>query len=314
MNRRQALLLAAPTVSAQRLAPVDELVSVFEAEEWAQRQLPPNLFATIAGSDRAGFDRITLRPRLMVNTTGIDLTVNLFGDTHFAPILVGPTARQGRFHPEAEKGMLEGATAAKTTVVFAAETTLPMDEIAKTAQSPYWVQVDPGRDPQTIPASAKALVITLQSGAFRWADLDQLRRAWKKPVLLKGIMNARDAQLAVQRGVDAIIISNYRSQPVPGLASPIEVLPSIAAEVGKRVPILIDGSFRRGSDILKALALGAQAALVGRPTLWGLSAYGGRGVRQVLEQLQTELARDMAMCGKVTLSQLGPDLVRIHRR
>jgi 4-hydroxymandelate oxidase len=96
------------------------------------------------------------------------------------------------------------------------------------------------------------------------------------------------------------------------MAAPIEVLPAIAEAVAGKAPILIDGSFRRGADILKALALGARAVMLGRPALWALAAYGSAGVQAVLELLQTELARDMAMCGKPNLKSLDPALVKIH--
>ena len=92
------------------------------------------------------------------------------------------------------------------------------------------------------------------------------------------------------------------------------MLPSIAYAVGGKVPILIDGSFRRGTDILKALALGARAVLLGRPTVWGLAAYGAEGVQAVLEMLQSELARNMALCGKPDVKSIDSSLVKIHRR
>ena len=302
MTRRQALLLTGPALTAQRLPPVEELVNTLEMEAMAERKLAPAVFAEIAGSDRSGFDRITLRPRLMVNTLGMDLSLDLFGQRLFAPILIGPTALQGRFHPGAEKSMAEGANAAKTAVVFSANPTIPFDH-------PVWLQLDPVQ--HAIPASAKVLILT---APVDWATFDRVRKTTKLPLLMKGIMSPKDAQLAQQRGAYGIIVSNYRTPSVPGLAQPIEVLPAIAAELSNKVPILIDGSFRRGSDILKALALGASAVLLGRPPLWGLAAYGAKGVQQVMEQLQSELARDMAMCGKVTLRQLAPDLVKIHRR
>ena len=96
------------------------------------------------------------------------------------------------------------------------------------------------------------------------------------------------------------------------MAAPIEVLPAIAEAVAGKAPILIDGSFRRGSDILKALALGARAVLLGRPPLWALAAYGSAGVQAILEMLQSELGRDMAMCGKANLKSLDASVVKIH--
>ena len=97
------------------------------------------------------------------------------------------------------------------------------------------------------------------------------------------------------------------------MAAPIEVLPSIAEAVGGKIPILIDGSFRRGGDVLKALALGARAVLLGRPPLWGLAAYGAEGVHYVLDLIQSELARAMVMCGKVNVEAVDRNLVKIHR-
>lgn len=304
MTRRGAILLTCGALNAQRIAPVDELANTFEMEEMARRKLSPDLFRQIAGSERDAIDRITLRPRMMVNTLEMDLSVELFGQRHFTPILAGPMALQGRFHPEAESATLEGAAQAKAAVILAAKTTQPVGKL----KPPYWLQVDPAKRPAT---DAGVFVVT---APFDWKAVDELRKATKTPLLVKGIMSAGDAKMAIQHGANGIVVSNYRAGGTQGLASPIEVLPAIATEVNRRVPILIDGSFRRGSDILKALALGANAVLIGRPILWGLAAYGARGVHQVIDQLQAEFARDMAMCGVLKCNQLTPGHVRIHRR
>ena len=304
MTRRRALFLASATAYAQRLAPVEELANTLEMEAMAQRKLAPALFSEIAGSDRSAFDRITLRPRLMVNTLGLDLTLDLFGQRHFAPIFAGPLALQGRFHPDAELATVKGAEAAKTLAVISANTTVPLEKLA-----PAWMQIDPAQS--AIPAYAKVLFV---SAPIDWTSFDRLRKATQLPIVVKGVMSPSDGKIALQHGANGIIVSNYRPHSTPGLAQPIEFLPAIAAEINGRIPILIDGSFRRGSDVLKALALGARAVLIGRPVLWGLAAYGAKGVQQVIEQLQTELARDMAMCGKVKLQELAPDVVKLHRR
>ena len=99
-----------------------------------------------------------------------------------------------------------------------------------------------------------------------------------------------------------------------GLIQPIEALPAIADAVGGKIPILIDGSFRRGSDILKGMALGAQAVLLGLPPLWGLAAYGAAGVQNMLQLLQSEMARQMAQNGRVNLAAIDRSMVRIHKR
>jgi 4-hydroxymandelate oxidase len=301
-----------------RIAPVQELVNVFELEAMAQRKLDSVAFAEIAGSERSAFDRITFRPRMMVETMKLDLSIELFGQTLFTPILVGPTSQQKRFHPQGELAMVRGAAAAKAVMVVAGRSSFPIEEIAAEAKTPLWYQVDPEPDSsevrrridKAVNAGCKAVCVTIGD----WSAIDRLRQNIKVPVLLKGIMSPEEADKAARMGVQGIVVSNYASPAISGIASPIEMLPSIAGAVGGKLPILIDGSFRRGSDILKALALGAQAVLLARPTLWGLAVYGADGVQKGIELLQTELARDMAGCGRVNLKSIDSTVVRIHRR
>ncbi|HKD04962.1 MAG TPA: alpha-hydroxy-acid oxidizing protein [Bryobacteraceae bacterium] len=300
-----------------RITPVGELVNTLEVEAMAQRQLNSLTYAEISGSDRRPFDRITFRPRMMVNTTKLNLTLDLFGVSMFAPIIAGPIADQKRFHPEGEAASARGAAQAKAVIVVSEKSSCPIEQIASEAKAGFWYQVFPEFDKEklraAIGAGCKALCITLSDQAADWKAIDAVRQGDKMPVLLKGIMNAEDATAAVKHGVQAIVASNYVGSNVTGLASPMEVLPGIVEAVGGKIPVLIDGSFRRGSDILMALALGAKAVLVARPVVWGLAAYGSDGARQVLELLQTELARDMAMCGKVDLKAIDRSTVRVHK-
>jgi 4-hydroxymandelate oxidase len=278
----------------------------------------------------------------MVNTLELDLSTELFGETMFAPILVGPTSHQKRYHPEGELAMARGAAAAKGVMVVAGRCSFPIDEIAAQANGAFWYQVHPEPDAaavvtraqQAIKAGCKAVCITvgtpyqpataeargvsqlpvLGNPAIDWNYIDRLRREISVPVLLKGILSVEEAQAAAEKGVAGIVISNHGGRFLTGLADPMSELPAIAAAVGAKVPILIDGGFRRGSDVFKALALGARAVLVARPPLWGLAAYGAEGVQSVLELLQTELASDMAMIGAVNLKAIVRDMVKIHRR
>ncbi len=303
-----------------RIAPVRELVNTFEFEAMAQRSLNAAAFAEIAGSDRDAFERITLRPRMMINTTHLDLTTELFGQSLFAPILVGPTSEQKRFHPEGELASVRGASAAKTAMVVSSRASYPIKEIAAQPAATLWYQVYPEPDvaaqrrgiDQAVDLGCKALCIT--AGGTDWSAIDRLRQGLRVPVVLKGIMSPEEARAAIGKGIDGIVVSNYNRQAVSGMVASIEVLPAIAEAVAGKAPILIDGSFRRGADILKALALGARAVMLGRPPLWALAAYGSAGVQTMLEMLQTELARDMAMCGKPNLKSLDPGLVKIHAR
>jgi 4-hydroxymandelate oxidase len=148
--------------------------------------------------------------------------------------------------------------------------------------------------------------------AANWDLIDQMRKGINVPVLIKGIMTPEEAEAAVKRGVQGIVVSNYGGLLTPGMASPMEMLPAIADAVAGKVPVLIDGSFRRGSDIFKALAYGATAVMIGRPLAWGLAAYGPEGAQQVLEMLQTEVARDMAHTGKPTLRDIDRTVVKLH--
>jgi isopentenyl diphosphate isomerase/L-lactate dehydrogenase-like FMN-dependent dehydrogenase len=286
----------------------------------AQRSLSAAAYAEIAGSDRNAFERITFRPRMMVNTSHLDLTTELFGQRLFAPILVGPTGGQKRYHPEGELACVRGAAAAKTAMVVSSGASFAMKEIA--AQQPattLWYQVHPEADAaavrrridEAVALGCKALCITV--GGADWSAIDRLRQGLRIPVVLKGIMSPEEARAAIGKGIDGIVVSSH-GRPESGMAAPIEVLPAIAEAAAGKAPVLIDGSFRRGADILKALALGARAVMLGRPVLWALAAYGSAGVQTMLEMLQTELARDMAMCGRPNLKSLDPSLVKIHAR
>jgi 4-hydroxymandelate oxidase len=328
LTRRRAFALQLAGEPAGRIAPVAELATTLEFEPMAQRKLDSAIFALAAGSNRQAFDRITFRPRMMVNATKLDLTTELFGQRMFAPVLVGPLSQQKRFHPEGELATARGATAAKATMVVADQSSCPVEQIAdqtvKDAKAVLWYQVWPEGDIEAVrtrvrtavAAGCKAVILTMGvpgATAWDWSAIDRFRQGLSVPLVLKGIMRPDEARAAVERGVQGIVVSSYVGASNNALAAPIAVLPAIADAVGGKMPILIDGSFRRGSDVLMALALGARAVLVGRPVLWGLAAYGADGVQHVIEMLQTETARDMAMCGRPTIESIDRTIVKIHR-
>jgi len=151
-------------------------------------------------------------------------------------------------------------------------------------------------------------------GATDWNAVGRIRDTVSVPTVLHGVMTPEDAERAIGLGVGALVVSNHGGIAGAGGVAPIEVFSSISDAVSARVPILIDGSFRRGTDILKGLALGARAVLVGRAPMWGLAAYGAIGVQTVLELLQTELARNMAASGRPKIEMIDPSLVRWDSR
>jgi isopentenyl diphosphate isomerase/L-lactate dehydrogenase-like FMN-dependent dehydrogenase len=143
-----------------------------------------------------------------------------------------------------------------------------------------------------------------------WDYIDWVRSATDMPIILKGVLAAEDAQLAVQRGASGIVVSNHGGRQLDGVIGTLDALPDVIEAVNGKIPVLMDGGIRRGSDILKALSLGARAVLVGRPPLWGLAAYGQPGVERVLWMLGAELKLAMALAGKPTLASLDRKLVR----
>ncbi|MEO7652079.1 MAG: alpha-hydroxy acid oxidase, partial [Bryobacteraceae bacterium] len=147
-----------------------------------------------------------------------------------------------------------------------------------------------------------------------WPFLRELRSYTKVPILVKGLLTPEDAKLAVEYGADGIVVSNHGGRYLDGAPSTIEVLPEIVDAVGGKTTVLIDGGFRRGTDVMKALAIGAKAVLIGRPPLWGLGAFGEAGVKRVLELLQTELALAMGLSGKPNLASLDRSAIRIDPR
>lgn len=145
-----------------------------------------------------------------------------------------------------------------------------------------------------------------------WKDLEWLVERTELPVIGKGILHPDDADRAIDAGAAAVYVSNHGARNLDTVVDPIDCVRPVSEAVGGRVPILFDGGVRRGTDVLKALALGADVALIGRPYVWGLAADGAAGVVRVLEILRDELAAAMAMCGVARLEDLSPSL--IHTR
>lgn len=342
ITRRQALARAVEQASAAgrvRLVPRDQLVSVLEYEGEARRALTSATAALLAdaigtageGLDRAVFDRVTLRPRMLVPTLDLDLTVTLFGEPLFAPLVVAPVADQKRFHPDGEMATLRGAGAARTPVIVSSHASLPLATLKADATSPLWYQVfasDPSakqRLQEAADAGCQAVCVTVgvkppaprattapSVDNINWGVVGSLIASSKVPVVVKGVTSVAEATAALQQGAAAIMVSNYGGAATHGGTTLVLQLPAIVAAVAGRVPVLVDGGFRRGTDIIKALASGAKAVAVGRPVMWGLAAYGADGVRGVLEMMQTELARYMAMCGKSRVDMLQSDILRVH--
>ncbi|GCE26569.1 alpha-hydroxy-acid oxidizing enzyme [Dictyobacter alpinus] len=337
-------------------------INVFEYEALAKQLMDPVYWDYYAGGsddevtlqvNRTDFNRIRLRPRMLVDVSHCDTRTTVLGQLIEMPIMVAPTALHGLGHTEGEYATAQGAGAAGTLMTASTESTRTLEEIAQAASGPLWFQlyifhslklaaelvrraeaagyqaivvtVDlpilgnrerSKRHTISIPLSALKEMVTgveeeeLRREPMTWETIDWLRSITHLPILLKGILTAEDAVLALEHGVDGIIVSNHGGRQLDGAVSSIEALPEIVEAVGGRCEVYMDGGIRRGTDVLKALALGARAVLVGRPILWGLAVDGSKGVQQVLKILQTELERAMKLAGCPTVASINRALVK----
>lgn len=152
-------------------------------------------------------------------------------------------------------------------------------------------------------------IFTMSTSPFTWSDIEWIRGRWTGKLVLKGLLAASDALIAASIGVDAVVVSNHGGRQLDGARATIDVLPEIADAVGGSMEILLDGGVRRGTDVLKAVALGARAVLIGRPYLYGLAVAGQQGVESILDALRDEMLRSLALLGCPSVAELAPDWV-----
>jgi L-lactate dehydrogenase (cytochrome)/(S)-mandelate dehydrogenase len=166
-------------------------------------------------------------------------------------------------------------------------------------------------------ADLKALagrMASLLDPSMNWRDVEDLRKFWQRPLILKGVLHPDEARMAVERGIDGVIVSNHGGRQLDGASATLDALPGIVEAVGGRIPVLIDGGIRRGSDVVKALAIGASACLIGRPQLWGLSIAGEAGVAHMLAIYRQEIDRVMGLCGVSNIADITRDLLLQPRK
>jgi 4-hydroxymandelate oxidase len=292
------------------------------------------------------FGRWVLRPRVLRGSGFPDTSTEVLGTRVSSPVLVAPWAYQGRAHPDGERGTVRAAARAGTIAIVSSTAVDDLEGIAAASDGPQWWQLylfaDPGRSEdmlgRVVASGYRAICWTVdfpvaglrhrdaRSGfvmPFGISDADysyQPNMTWDHlpfirehapglPVLVKGILTAEDAALAVEHDVDGIVVSNHGGRQLDSCPASLDALPGVVDVVAGRVPVLMDGGVRRGTDVLKAIALGAAAVLVGRPVVWGLAADGEAGVAGVLEILRAEVENAMALTGCRTVAEVGRDLV-----
>jgi len=173
------------------------------------------------------------------------------------------------------------------------------------AGQPSFVNLVASPDAALSPQAQAALLTRAMSRGLDWSWLARLRTEWAGKLVLKGLLHPHDARLAVDSGIDALIVSNHGGRQLDGAIAPLAVLPEIVDAVAGRIPVVLDSGIRRGVDIVKALSLGAVAVLIGRPILYGLAAQGEVGAVHVLEGLRSELERCMILMGADAVAAVG---------
>jgi isopentenyl diphosphate isomerase/L-lactate dehydrogenase-like FMN-dependent dehydrogenase len=176
--------------------------------------------------------------------------------------------------------------------------------LLRMARAPKLAMANYEREGDTGVFSIGARVVGWMDPSASWKEVEWLRSIWDRPLLLKGVLHPEEARRAVALGVDGIIVSNHGGRQLDIVPASIHALPAAVDAVAGKIPVLIDGGVRRGGDVVKALALGATACLIGRPHLWGVAVAGEQGVARVLEIYRSEIDRVMALCGWDSLDRI----------
>ena len=259
-------------------------------------------------------------PRMFIDRADRDLSATLLGVTMPAPVILGPVGGQAMAHPDGEVATARAAAGLGLTYVHSSLGSKSVEEVRVAApDGPRWFGLDwPGGDGPDLAQLGRAraagcthLVLTPPQPRESWAPFAAIRQAWDGPILLGGIQNVKDARMAVRRGVDGIVVSNERGRRGPGVAGTIHALPQVADAVGGEVPVLFGAGALTGTDVFRALSLGADAIVIGRPYVHGLALGGEEGVRHMLRTLLAELDITIAIAGPADWRDLDPSaLVR----
>lgn len=245
-------------------------------------------------------------PRMFIDRDERDLSTTVLGVDMPAPVILGPVGRQALAHPDGEVATARAAAGLDLTYVHSSRASRSPEEVAAAApDGSRWFGLDwPDRgDPDTVlltrarAAGYTHLLLGPPQPGQGWEALRPIRRAWDGPIVLGGVQDVRDARSAVRRGLDGIVVTNERGRRGPGVAGTIHALPQIADAVGSRLAVLFGSGVRTGTDVFRALALGADAVVVGRPYVHGLALDGEEGVRHMLRTLLAELEITLTIAG-----------------
>lgn len=334
-------------------------------------------------ANRAAFDKILFRQRVMVDMAGRSLATRLLGQPVSMPLAIAPTGLTGMQHADGEILAARAAEKAGVPYTLSTMSICSLEDVAAAVSKPFWFQLYVMRDrdfvrdligrakavgcsalvltadlqilgqrhkdiknglsvpPQFKPAVVLNLLTKWRWGlgmlqtrrrtfgniaghvkdatdltslskwtasqfdpSLSWDDVAWIKDLWQGPLIIKGVMEPEDAEAAVQAGADAILVSNHGGRQLDGAPASIEALPAVLEAVGQRAEVYLDSGVRSGQDVLRAVALGAKAAFIGRAYLYGLGALGEEGVSRCLELIRNELDVSMALCGLRDIAQV----------
>jgi L-lactate dehydrogenase (cytochrome) len=373
------------------------ITNVADLRELAKRRVPRAFFEyadrgsydeVTLRANRAAFERIALRQRVMCNDDNRSLATDIVGQPVSMPLAIAPTGLTGLQHGAGE---ILGARAAENAGIPFCLSTMSIcsiEQVRAAVTKPFWFQVYVMRDRgftrdlirRAKAAECSALMVTadltvqgqrhreIKNGlsvppkitlrnlldmaskprwawsmlrapsrsfgnlqgridntdslstlaqwianqfdpTLEWKDLEWIRELWPGKLIIKGILDARDARIAADLGVDAIVVSNHGGRQLDGAPATIDVLPSIVQAVGDRAQVLFDSGIQSGQDLLKALACGAHAGLIGKAFLYGLGAMGEAGVTKAIELIRRELSVSMALTGQTDVRDISSDII-----
>src|SRR5262249_21276221 len=379
---------------------VEDAQNIFDLRDMARRRLPKWLFEFVdrgtedevaLRNNREAFERIKLRPRMLVDVSGRKLDTTLYGKEHKMPIGIAPTGAAGMMWYQGELELARAAKAAGIPFSLATGSITSMEKISGEVGGTLWMQLYMWADrrlshqlvrrasaagfeallvtvdgavagnreynrrngfsipfkynsknttdvlmhprwmlgvlgryianggmptPVTIPDELKGRIATAYGGhkeprsdSLNWDDLKALRDIRPGKLLVKGLLHPDDAAKSVEHGADGVIVSNHGGRNCDGAPSPLDVLPDVVRAVGDRGTVLFDSGIRRGSDVVKALALGAKMVLIGRSTLYGTAPAGEAGATRALDLYRGETSRPMAQISCNRVSEIGPQHV-----
>jgi lactate 2-monooxygenase len=245
-------------------------------------------------------------PRMFIDRAERDLSTTVLGVTMPAPVILGPVGRQAMAHPDGEIATARAAAGLELTYVHSSRASKSLEEVAVAAPNgSRWFGLDwpagDGVDPVLLTRARATgcthLVLSPPQPGQGWDALAAIRKSWDGPIVLGGIQNVPDARMAVRRGFDGVVVSNERGRRGPGVPGTIHLLPHIADAVGGKLAVLFGSGVRTGTDAFRALALGAEAVVIGRPYVHGLALGGEDGVRHMLRTLLAELEITLTIAG-----------------